>query len=153
VGAFPPFWSTALRREGSHELLSSAEYTGAIPDLLVVKSTLIEENPDAVQAIVNTWWDIIAFMEENPERADELLAERAGVSVEEFELFREGTHFFTVEDNLEAFSEGDSMVSMAYAAQQMTDFMVEVGFIPEAPDLSGLFDDSFIQAYADAQEE
>jgi NitT/TauT family transport system substrate-binding protein len=91
-------------------------------------------------------------MEANPERADELLAERAGVSLEEFELFREGTRFFTVEDNLEAFSEGDSMVYMPYAAQQMTDFMVEVCFIPEAPDLSGLFDDRFIQAYADSQE-
>ena len=152
VGAFPPFWSTALRRDGAHELLSSIDYPGTIPDLLVVKSTLIEENPEAVQAIVNTWWDIIAFMEENPERADELLAERAGVSVEEFELFREGTRFFTIEDNIEAFSEGDSMVNMPYAAQQMTDFMVEVGFIPEAPDLTELFDDRFIQAYADSQE-
>jgi NitT/TauT family transport system substrate-binding protein len=152
VGAFPPFWMIALQRDGAHELLSSVDYPGAIPDLLVVKSTLIEENPEAVQAIVDTWWDVIAFMEENPEEADEYLAERAGVSVEEFELFREGTVFFSVEDNLEAFSEGEGMVYMPYAAEIMAQFMVDVEFIPELPDMSGLFDDSFIKAYAESLE-
>ena len=30
----------------------------------------------------------------------------------------------------------------------MSDFMVGVGFIPEAPDLTTILDDSFVQAYA-----
>lgn len=153
VGAFPPFWLTALQRETSHELLSSAEFPGAIPDLLVVSQTVIDERPDDVQALVNTWFDILAFMEQNPERSDELLAERAGVSLEDFELFREGTRMFTLEDNLEAFSQGDSMVNMPFAAVEMTEFMIKVGFIPEGPDLSVLFDDQFIRAYADSTQE
>ena len=153
VGAFPPFWLTALERESSHELLSSAQFPGAIPDLLVVSQTLIDERPDDVQALVKTWFDILAFMEENPERADELLAERAGVSLEEFELFREGTRLFTLEENLEAFSDGDDMVSMPFAAVEMTNFMVGVNFIPEGPDLSTIFDDSFVKTYAESTEE
>ena len=36
VGAFPPFWLTALTRKGSKELITSKEFPGAIPDLLVV---------------------------------------------------------------------------------------------------------------------
>ncbi|HRV93500.1 MAG TPA: ABC transporter substrate-binding protein [Anaerolineae bacterium] len=153
VGAFPPFWLTALEREGSHELLSSEAFPGAIPDLLVVSQTLIDERPDDVQALVNTWFDVMAFIAENPEKADELLAERAGVSLEEFELFREGTRMFTIDDNLEAFSEGDSMVNMPFAAVEMTDFMVSVGFIPEGPDLSIIFDDQFVKAYAESAQE
>ena len=153
VGAFPPFWLTALERENSHELLSSEAFPGAIPDLLVVSQTLIDERPDDVQALVNTWFDILAFIEENPERADELLAERAGVSLEEFELFREGTRMFTLDENLEAFGEGDSMVNMPYAAAEMTDFMVSVGFIPAGPDLSTIFNDSFVKAYAASTQE
>ena len=42
------------------------------------------------------------------------------------------------------------MTAMPYAAEQMTDFMVGVGFIPEAPDLTAILDDQFVQAYADA---
>jgi NitT/TauT family transport system substrate-binding protein len=149
VGAFPPYWLTALKREGSHELITSAEFPGAIPDLLVTSQKLIDERPDQVQAIVNTWFDVLEFMENNPDRADEIMAQRADVTTEELQLFKEGTKIFTLEENLEAFSEGNSMKSMPFAAQEMADFMVGVGFIPEKPDLSSLFDSSFVEAYAE----
>lgn len=151
VGAFPPFWLTALKREGSHELISSAAFPGAIPDLLVTSQKLIAERPEQVQALVNTWFDVLEFMENNPERSDEIMAQRADVTTEELQLFKEGTQMFTLEDNLEAFSDGDTMTHMPYAAQEMAEFMVRVGFIPEKPDLSPLFDDSFVKTYAEQQ--
>jgi len=151
VGAFPPFWLTALKREGSHELISSAAFPGAIPDLLVTSQKLIDERPDQVQALVNTWFDILDFMEKNPERSDEIMAQRADVTIEDLQLFKEGTQMFTLEDNLKAFSDGDNMTHMPYAAQEMAEFMVNVGFIPEKPDLSPLFDDSFVKTYAEQQ--
>ena len=80
VGAFPPFWLTALEREGSKELVSSKDFPGAIPDLLVVSQKLIDEQPDQVQALVNTWFDILDFMEKNPEKSDEIMAKRANVT-------------------------------------------------------------------------
>ncbi len=151
VGAFPPFWSTALEREGSKELITSNDFPGAIPDLLVMSQKIINERPDDVQAIVNTWFDILAFMEENPERADEIIAERAAITTEELQELKSGTRMFTLEDNLEAFSDGEEIKHMPAAAEEMAEFMVGVGFIPEAPDLSTILDDQFVQAYADAQ--
>ena len=151
VGAFPPFWLTALKREGSKELVSSADFPGAIPDLLVVTQKLIDERPEVAQGLVNTWFDILNFMEQNPERADEIMANRADVTVEELQLFKEGTKIFTIEENLEAFSDGETMKHMPFAAPRMAKFMVDVGFIPEAPDLDAILDDRFVRAYADAQ--
>ncbi|MGB7251846.1 MAG: ABC transporter substrate-binding protein [Phormidesmis sp.] len=151
VGAFPPFWLTALEREGSKELITSADFPGAIPDLLVMSQTIIDERPDDVQAIVNTWFDVLAFMEESPDRADEIMAERAGVSVEDLQLLKEGTQLFTIEDNLEAFSAGEDMKHMPYSAKEMAEFMVGVGFIPEAPDLAPILDNQFVEAYAQTQ--
>ncbi|MEM8673982.1 MAG: ABC transporter substrate-binding protein [Cyanobacteria bacterium P01_G01_bin.67] len=150
VGAFPPFWLTALKREGSKELISSAEFPGAIPDLLVVSQKLVDEHPEKAQALVNTWFDVLEFMEQNPEKSDEIMAARADVTVEELQLFKDGTRMFTIEDNLEAFSDGDSMKHMPFAAKQMAEFMVSVDFIPEAPDLTKILDDRFVQAYANA---
>ena len=150
VGAFPPFWLTALKREGSKELVSSKDFPGAIPDLLVVTQKLIDEQPEQVRALVNTWFDILDFIAENPERADEIMAERADVSVEELQLLKEGTKIFTIEENLEAFSDGDSMKHMPFAAKQMTQFMLDVGFIESAPDLTKVLDDRFVTAYAEA---
>ena len=148
VGAFPPFWLTALKREGSKELISSKEFPGAIPDLLVVSQKLIDEQPDQVQALVNTWFAILDFMVENPEKADQILAKRANVTVEELQILKEGTKIFTIEENLEAFSPGDSMKHMPYAAEKMADFMVDIGFILKEPDLDKLFDDRFVKAFA-----
>lgn len=151
VGAFPPFWSVALEREGSKELITSNDFPGAIPDLLVMSQKIINERPDDVQAIVNTWFDILAFMEENPERADEIIAERAAISTEELQELKSGTRMFTIEDNLVAFSDGEGIKHMPAAAEEMAEFMVGVGFIPEAPDLAPILDDQFVQAYANAQ--
>jgi NitT/TauT family transport system substrate-binding protein len=149
-----PFWETALTREGSREIVTSEEYPGAIPDLLVTSQTLIDERPEQVQALIDTWFDVLDFIDENPEEAAAIMAQRAGVSSEEFEIYTEGTRIFTLDENLEAFSDGngaEDMVYMPYAAQVMTDFMVEVGFIPSAPDLEAIFDDQFVQAYAEQQ--
>ena len=151
VGAFPPFWLTALKREGSKELISSKDFPGAIPDLLVVTQKLIDERPEQVQALVNTWFDILAFMEENSERADEIMAQRADVTIEELQLLKEGTKIFTIEENLEAFSDGNNMKHMPFAAQQMSQFMLDVGFIESAPDLTTILDDQFVKAYAESQ--
>lgn len=147
VGAFPPFWLTALEREGSKELLSSKDFPGAIPDLLVVSQTLIKENPDQVQALVNTWFDVLDYMEKNPEKSEAIMAKRAGVSTEDFQKFKDGTRIFTLEDNLEAFSPGDNMKHMPFAAQQMAKFLVDFEFIKqeELPDLETLFDDRFVK--------
>jgi len=147
-----PYWETALSREGSKTLITSEEFPGAIPDLLVVSQALIDERPDQVQALVDTWFDVLDFMDENPERSAEIMARRADVSDDEFEIYTEGTRIFTLEENLEAFEDGgEDMRYMPYAAQVMADFMVDVGFIPEVPDLESLFDDQFVQAYADGQ--
>lgn len=148
VGAFPPFWLTALERPGSKELITSNDFPGAIPDLLVMSQTIIDERPEDVQAIVKTWFDTLAFMEENPEKSDEIMAARADVTVEELQLLKEGTRLFTLEENLEAFSEGEGMKHMPYAAVSMAEFMVDVGFIPEAPELEPILDDQFVKALA-----
>lgn len=116
----------------------------------MVTQVLIDEQPEVVQALVNTWFDILTFIDENQERAYEIMADRASVSADEFEKYLEGTRFFTLEENLEAFTPGDSMVHMPYAAEEMANFMVEVGFIPEAPDLEAVLDDQFVTAYAEA---
>jgi NitT/TauT family transport system substrate-binding protein len=151
VGAFPPYWLTALEREGSKELITSKDFSGAIPDLLVVSETLIKENPEAVQGLVDTWFDVLDYMEKNPEKADRIMAKRAGVSTEEFNNFKDGTRIFTLEENLEAFTDGESMKHMPFAAQRMADFLMKFEFLKkeDLPDLKAIFDDRFVKAAAE----
>jgi NitT/TauT family transport system substrate-binding protein len=149
VGAFPPFWLTALNREGAQEITSSAAFPGAIPDLLVVTQELIKSKPEQVQALIETWFDILNFMSKNPIQADKIMANRAKVSYEEMQLFKAGTKMFSLEDNLEAFSPGNNMKHLTYAAKVITNFLQDkLKIINKQPNLTEIFNQSFIQAYA-----
>ncbi|MDY7014704.1 MAG: aliphatic sulfonate ABC transporter substrate-binding protein, partial [Cyanobacteriota bacterium] len=148
AAVFAPFTTQALKREGSKELFSSKDFPGAISDHLVFTRQFVEENPEAVQKIVDSWFATLDYIEANPDKAYEIMAKRAGVSVEEYQEYAEGTRIFNVEENLEAFESGETMTSLPYAAQQMGQFLVEMGFAEQAPDMSQLFDDRFVRAYA-----
>ena len=149
VGAFPPFWLIALKREGSKEITSSKNFPGAIPDLLVVSEKLIDTKPEQVQALIDTWFDILDFMAANPTRSDEIMAKRANVSYEELQLFKAGTKMFNLEENFEAFAQGNNMRHMPYAARKMTSFLQNsLKSIKKEPNFKTIFNQSFIKAYA-----
>ncbi len=147
VGAFPPFWLTALEREGSKELISSKDFPGAIPDLLVVTQKLINENPKAVQGLVDTWFDVLDFMKENPERANEIIAARAGVTEEELKLFQSGVKLFDKQDNIEAFKPGRNMKHLNYAAKKISDFMkTQFKALEKEPDYKKILNPNFVRS-------
>lgn len=150
VGAFAPFTTQALQREGSKTLISSADFPGAIPDHLVVSRDLITSNPEAVQGLVNTWFDTLDYIKENPEEAVEIMAKRANVSVTEYKEYDAGTTIFSLEDNINAFtSTEENMTSLTYAANEINTFLVEAGLIEKPADLTKIFDPSFVQKRAE----
>jgi len=151
VAVFAPFTTQALKRPGSKELFSSKEFPGAIPDHLVVTRQFLEERPEKVQAMVDSWFVTLDYMEKEPEKAIEIMARRAGVSVAEYKEYAKGTKIFTVEENLKAFQPGNNMTSLMYAAGEMTKFLEEVGLAKQKPDLTKIFDDRFVKAYAEKQ--
>ncbi|MBW4574837.1 MAG: ABC transporter substrate-binding protein [Aphanothece sp. CMT-3BRIN-NPC111] len=148
VGAFAPFTNKALERPGSKELFSSKDFPGAIPDHLVVTRKLIKERPQDVQALVNTWFATLDFIRANQEKAYAIMAKRAGVTVEEYKKYDAGTKIFSIEDNLKAFSPGNNMTSLAYAAQEINKFLVEAKLAKQPANISEIFDPQFIKAYA-----
>lgn len=148
VGVFAPFTTQALQRPGSKELFSSKDFPGAIPDHLVVSRQLIEQRPEQVQALVNTWFDTLDYIQANQPQAYEIMAKRAGVSVDDYKNYEAGTDIFTIEENLKAFSPRNEMSSLYYAADRISDFLVKRGLATEKPILSQIFDDRFVKAYA-----
>jgi len=151
VGAFPPFWSTALKKKGAHEISSSAEFPGAIPDLLVVTQELIDRRSEQVQALVDTWFDVLNFMADYQIKADEIMANRAGVSSEELQLLKSGTKMFSLEDNLIAFENRNDMTSLYEASEEITNFLQQkLNLIDKKPNISRLLDGEFVQAHSQA---
>ena len=151
VAVFAPFTTQALKRPNSKELFSSKDFPGAISDHLVFSRQFIDQNPEKVQQVVDSWFATIDFMNANQAQAYEIMAKRAGVSVEEYQEYADGTKIFNVEENLKAFQAANDMTSLLFAADKISNFLVEIGLAPTPPEVGTLFDDSFVKAYAAKQ--
>lgn len=151
VAVFAPFTTQALKLSGSKELFSSKDFPGAISDHLVVTRKAIDEKPEQIQALVDTWFATLDFIKTNQDEAYAIMSERAGVSVDEYKDYADGTRLFTLEENLRAFQPGTDLTSLLYAAEMMSDFLVDVGLADAKPDTTFLFDDRFVKAYAQRQ--
>ncbi|XGW00273.1 MAG: ABC transporter substrate-binding protein [Leptolyngbya sp. BL-A-14] len=148
VGVFAPFTTQALKRPKSKELFSSKEFPGAIPDHLVFTRKFVDAHPDQVQAMVDAWFATQDYIKANPDKAIEIMAKRGGVSVPEYKEYADGTKIFTIEENLQAFQPGKDMTALPFAAEEMSRFLIDVGLAKTKPDLTKLFDDRFVKAYA-----
>ncbi|MEM9133985.1 MAG: aliphatic sulfonate ABC transporter substrate-binding protein [Actinomycetota bacterium] len=145
VGVFAPFWLTALEREGSAELFSSADFPGLIPDHIVATREIVDDNPDAVQKLVDAWYLTLQYLEENPDESLEIMAEVADTSVEDYNLFADGTTLFSAEEALAAFGDGDDTSSLLFTAELINPFLVDSGFTESEAPIEGLFDGSFTE--------
>jgi NitT/TauT family transport system substrate-binding protein len=148
TAVFAPFTTEAFKRSGSKELFSSKDFPGAVVDHLVVNRSLIKEHPEKVQALVDNWFDTIAYMQKNPTQANTIMAKRAGVSLEEYQQYATGTKIFTVEENLKALYPVREMESLSFTSLEIAKFMVDNNLAAKLPDLDRMFDDRFVKAYA-----
>jgi len=148
VGVFAPFTTQALSTGKGKVLFTSKDFPGAIPDHLVLSRKLVTERPADVQKIVHTWFAVLTFIKANPDEAYTIMAKRANVSANDYKSYDAGTTIFSIEDNLRAFTPGDDMTHLNYAATRIADFLVSNELAKAKPDLNKLFDDRFVKAYA-----
>jgi len=144
VGVYAPFTTQALKRAGSKALVTSSEHPGAISDLLVCRREFVEQNPEAIQQVVNAWFATLQLMKKDPAATLPILVQRSGVSEQEFKAYDAGTTIQTLEQNRANFKPGTTMISLPYAAEQISAFLVEVGLAKTKPDLSQLLNATFV---------
>lgn len=150
VGVFAPFTVQALEREGSKVLFSSADFPGVIPDHLVALTSLVEERPEDVQTVVDGWYQTLALIEEDPESTTAIMAEKAGLTPEEYDDLADGTTIFTAEEALSAFEDrADDPTSLPEMARRINPFLLESGLVEQEANLEGLFAPQFTQQVVD----
>jgi NitT/TauT family transport system substrate-binding protein len=147
VAVFAPFTLQALKRPGSKVLFSSADFPGVIPDHLVATAEAAAK-PAAMQKLVNAWYATTAFIKANPDEALKIMADKAGVSTDEYKSLETGTTIFTATQALDAFTDraGDA-TSLPEMARRINPFLVSSGLAKQQADLSGLFLPQFTKAY------
>ncbi|MEO0769598.1 MAG: ABC transporter substrate-binding protein [Cyanobacteria bacterium J06649_4] len=147
IVAWQPDWLMALRRSGSHELLSSRGFPGAIPQVVVVTQKMIVEQEDEVQALINTWFDTLAFIRLHPDESAAIMLRCSTLSDINYQRFMQGVHLLSPSENIAAFSPGETLEHLSFTAQKAADFLVDVEEISRLPHLTELLKDEFVKRY------
>jgi aliphatic sulfonates family ABC transporter substrate-binding protein len=141
-------WVSQIQREGTGKVVySSADIPGLIPDLAVCRTSVVEQRPKDIQNLVNTWFDIIAFLKANQDEAVAIMAKVVEQPPDAYKAFMPGTRFFDLPMNLKSFEKrpnDDS--SLAGSGKTISEFLVSVGQIKKVPDYDAAIDPKFIKA-------
>lgn len=147
VASFTPASSTALKRAGSKELVSSKDFPGAISDVLSFRRDFVEKHPEVVQATVDNWFDSLKYIKANSAKANEIMAKKSKVTVSEYTDFGKGIKIFDAADNSNAFKAGKDRNSLSFSAAELKKTVIDLGLTKKDADVSKLFDDRFVKAY------
>ncbi|MGM9926901.1 MAG: ABC transporter substrate-binding protein [Bacillus sp. (in: firmicutes)] len=145
AGLWEPFLSKAETEGEGHKLITSAEFPGLIADLFVVREEIAEEREEDIQNITAAWFEAVEYFKGNEEESLQIIADAAGITVEELAVGMEGFDLFTVEQNMKAMEKGESYESIHYTADKNSEFLNKLGFIDENPDFNHVFTSAFIE--------
>jgi NitT/TauT family transport system substrate-binding protein len=150
VGVFSPFTVEAAKRDGAHVLFSSKDFPGVIPDHLVASSAVVTSRPDDIQKVVDAWYLTLDKLKSDPSGSNATMAEKAGLSVTDYEDQASGTTLFDITKALNAFEDrkGDP-TSLPEMARRINPFLVSSGIGKNEASLDGLFEPRFTKATAD----
>lgn len=113
---FDPFRSRMLRA-GATTLFDSTQIPGEIVDLLVVRDTVLQKNPDSIKALLTGWFAAIDYLGRDEIDAARRMSVRQQTSGEAFLQTLRGLRFPSREDNLRLL--GGPTPGLAHAGQRL----------------------------------
>ena len=81
---YPPFSINALKIAGNHQIFDSSKIPFEIIDTLSISKKVLDRNPDLPKKIHQAWNMALEYTAEHPQDAYQTMAQREGITVEEF---------------------------------------------------------------------
>ena len=148
-----PSLSMAQKATGGNILATSGdeEYEGLIPAVLAVNGESLETKRDEMKLVMKAWYSARDAYENNFDEFAEAVSKHAEVTPEEFAELMKGCDVRTMDENVQAFEDGDTYVSLKNCAQMLSGFLYDNQLIDSKPEsYDSLFDSSlFDEVYKD----
>lgn len=137
-----PYLSEAVEA-GNRVIFSSKQTPGLIPDVVVFRSRVVHDRPEAVQAFVRGWFQAQDYWKTNPAESNAIIAKR--LEIEPKDISTEGIRLYDLDANLTAFTRSSTTDSLYYTAKRYADFFIRKGGLSTAPDIEKLIVPTFVQ--------
>ncbi|HDP88855.1 MAG TPA: hypothetical protein ENN42_02715 [Thioalkalivibrio sp.] len=143
LATFEPL-RTRLLELGAREIFSSRQMPGEIVDVLVTRSRVIEERPEALSELLQGWFAAIGHLRRHPRDAVAAMAPRTELSTDGFLQAIAGIHFPSHAENCRLLARSGEQLSPTI--NRLHRIMTVQGLVfGEAPRANELFDDRPLQ--------
>ena len=119
---FDPYRAQFLRA-GAKTLFDSTQIPGEIVDLLAVRATVFEKQPQAIQALLSGWFGAIDYMKRESMDAARRMGIRQQTTGEQFLEAQQGLHIPSREENLRML--GGATPELTITGRRLMALMVE----------------------------
>src|SRR5262249_39824563 len=133
---FDPYRGQFLRA-GARVLFDSSQIPGEIVDLLAVRSSVLEQQPKAVETLLTGWFGAIDYMKRNPGDAARRMGIRQQTSGEQFLAALQGLHIPSRDENLRML--GGMKPALGVSSRRLLSLMLDAKLLREGVEIEALF--------------
>ncbi|MBI3890725.1 MAG: ABC transporter substrate-binding protein [Candidatus Wallbacteria bacterium] len=148
VSLVDPFLHQLERAGKGHAIFTSREIPGLIADVLVVRRDLETVCPGATQAVVDGYFQALAFWRSHDEEATSLMAKSCGLGPDEFRQVQQGLLMAGRTENEDAFGLNRAPGSLIGAIGAWEKILGESGESSQSGRLASFLDSRFVKAAA-----
>lgn len=134
---------TNLLAAGAKLLFDSSQIPGEIVDVLIVRESVFENQPKALQALVDGRFRALDYLNKNPQDAAIKIAPRTGVTPEQFLESLKGLRSPDLQENQKLLGKTDP--SLLNGLKRLSQVMSENQLLPKAVDPAPLLDDRLVK--------
>ncbi|QHW34335.1 ABC transporter substrate-binding protein [Paenibacillus rhizovicinus] len=139
-----PFLSQTLSSGKGKLLFSSKETPGMLMDAIVFRKDIVDKRPEDVKNVTAAWFEAVDYLKKNPDDAIAIMAKHADISPAEFKTSLDGVKVYDLRDNVDAQKDEKDYTSVKYNGEQVGEFLKGLDFIETVPDMSKLYNPSFV---------
>ncbi|HEY9067574.1 MAG TPA: ABC transporter substrate-binding protein [Burkholderiaceae bacterium] len=127
---FDPYRAQLLRAGGT-TLFDSTRIPGEIVDLVAVRASSLDKQPEAVQSLLAGWFKAIDYLQREPADAARRMGIRQQTSGEQYLAALRGLHIPSRDENLRMI--GGAKPELVPSGQRLMDLMLEAKLLPFGP--------------------
>ncbi|MGK7929475.1 MAG: ABC transporter substrate-binding protein [Spirulina sp.] len=142
LATYEPIRSQLLDR-GGNILFDSRQIPGEIIDVIIGRKNLKDSFSKQLQVLTKGWFKALQYIQDNPDDAMQRMAERQGVTKEQFIQSLNGLSFVDLPKN-QALLSGEKP-ELWEGAKRVSAFLTEQGLLENKVNTDSLFDDRFVK--------
>lgn len=142
IVTFEPYRSNLLQA-GGKLLFDSSQLSQGVVDVLIGSESLLTTHPTQLQVLIEGWFSALDYIEKNPQDAARRMAQRQGITPEQFLKSLKGLRFVDLEENQELL--GKTNPALLNGAKLLSQFLVKNKILKPDVALNPLFDDRLVR--------